>query len=384
MKEVRTIQPNPSPGFINFGIGQPSSDLLPLAIMREAAAVRLSDGDPSLLHYGYELGDGYFRLALARFLAQQYNMPVDDETLMVTTGVSGALDLICTVFTQPGDVVFVEEPTYFLAPRIFADHGLRIVGLPVDEQGLVVETLAAALAKERPAFVYTIPTFQNPSGVTMPAARRRRLVALSEEYEFLLVADEVYHLLAFQAAPPPPLAATIGNGRILSCGSFSKILAPGLRLGWIQAAPALLGRLAGSGLVDSGGGLNPFTSNLVRVVLEEGWQVAHLAFLQEIYRRRAAAMDRALAHHLAGSAAFVPPQGGFFFWLVLAEAVDAARLRAFAQGYQVGFQPGAAFSPNGGLQNCLRLSFAYYGEEDIEKGIARLAEAVGDYGETAL
>ena len=129
MNEIRTTQASPEPDFINFGIGQPGLDLLPLDIMRQAAEIRLSSGDSSLLTYGYELGDGYFRLAPARFLQRNYRVPVTADSLMVTGGASQALDLICTLFTQPGDLVFVEEPTYFLALRIFADHQLRVVSL---------------------------------------------------------------------------------------------------------------------------------------------------------------------------------------------------------------------------------------------------------------
>jgi len=282
MNQIHTTQVNLSSNIINFGIGQPGFDLLPLDIMRRAADLRMSDGDTSFLNYGYELGDGYFRLALASFLQQHYRITVSAESLMVTSGASQAIDLICTRFTQPGDVVFVAEPTYFLALRIFADHNLRVIGIPTDEDGLVIEALVAALADQRPAFLYTIPTFQNPTGATLPKKRRQQLVALSAEYDFLIVADEVYHLLNYAMAPPPPLASYIENEHVFSVGSFSKILAPGLRLGWIQAAPSLLQKLADSGLVDSGGGLNPFTSNLVRIVLEQGWQDAHLADLKAI------------------------------------------------------------------------------------------------------
>lgn len=231
MNVIRTTQANPGPNFINFGIGQPGLDLLPLDFIRQAADLRMRAGDTTLLNYGYELGDGYFRLALAHFLGRGYGIPVGAEFLMTTAGASQALDLICSRFSKPGDVVFVEEPTYFLALRIFADHGLEVVGLPTDDDGLVIDSLVDALVDRQPAFIYTVPTFQNPTGITMAEERRQQLVALAQAHDFLVVADEVYHLLDYAMLPPYPFAGYIDGERVLSIGSFSKILAPGLRLG---------------------------------------------------------------------------------------------------------------------------------------------------------
>ncbi len=371
---IRTIQVNLSSNIINFGIGQPGFDLLPQAIMRRAAATRLSQDDPSLLAYGYERGDGYFRLALASFLEKHYELSVSAEQLMVTCGASQALDLVCTLTTQPGDLVYTAEPTYFLALRIFADHGLRVRGLPTDQDGLIMEELEGALKKERPKLLYTVPTFQNPAGCTLSLERRERLAELSAEYDFLVAADEVYHLLYYQEPPPPPMAQWIDNEHIISIGSFSKILAPGLRLGWVQAGLPLLDRLAGSGLLDSGGGLNPFTSNLVRVAIEEGWQEDHLTFLKETYRRRITIMAEALKENMPDPVQFTIPTGGFFFWLTLPDGVDTGTLLQEANAKGVGFTPGIRFSTRQGQTNKMRLSFAFYQEEQIHRGVERLGD----------
>ena len=168
------------------------------------------------------------------------------------------------------------------------------MSIATDEHGVRIDALEDALRTHKPALFYVIPTHQNPSGATLPLDRREQLVALSQEHGFLVVADEVYHLLSYNAAPPPPLARYAAGGTVLSINSFSKILAPGLRLGWVQAAPDHIQRLVNSGLLDSGGGLNPFTSALVRVVLEEGLQDTYLAHLHETYRARIAALDNAL------------------------------------------------------------------------------------------
>ena len=373
MNVPRTTQVSVPPGMIDFGIGQPGFDLLPARLMQRTATRRLDDVDTSFLNYGAGQGDGFFRQALARFLSDGYGEAVDADALFITAGASNALDLTCTLFTRPGDVVFAAEPTYFLALRIFADHGLRVVPIPTDEQGMNIQALEEALHTERPALLYVIPTFQNPAGMTLPLERRRRLVELAAAYDFLIAADEVYHLLAYTAAPPAPMAHFMDDGRVISLGSFSKILAPGLRLGWVQANPAMIRRFVTSGLVDSGGGLNPFTSALVRVALEEGWQEEYLARLRRTYAHRIEVMDAALGAELGDLVDYTRPAGGFFFWLTLAPEMDSQRLRTLADDYRVGFQPGTRFSSRGELRDRLRLSFAFYDEDAIREGVARLA-----------
>ncbi len=365
-----------APGVIDLGAGHPGAALLPRATLQAAAAQRLGEDDSSLLQYGLEQGDSYFRHALATFLSRRYGTPVDMERLFIAAGASQALDLICTLYTQPGDVVLVEEPTYFLALRIFADHRLRVCPVATDADGLDIEALETALAAERPAMLYTVPTHQNPAGFTLPLERRRRLVELSEQHSFLIVADEVYHLLSYGTAPPAPLASFAESGTVLGLGSFSKILAPGLRLGWVQAAPHHMERLYRSGLLDSGGGLNPFTSALVRVVVEGGWEERYLDMLRATYRRRIAALHAALVEHLGRLVRYTVPDGGYFFWLRLPEQMDGETLAARAPEFKVGFRPGQRFSGRQGLRNYIRLSFAHYEDADLAEGVRRLAALI--------
>jgi 2-aminoadipate transaminase len=361
---------------IDFGIGHPQDAILPVDIMRKAAAQVMADGDAYPLQYGTEMGDGYLRLALASFLTDTYAMPVQPELIYITNGNSQALDQVCSVFTKPGDVVFVEEPSYFLALGIFRHHHLRIVGIPVDEQGLCIDALQAALTTERPAFVYTIPTFQNPTGFTLPVQRREQLVALAEEHEFLVVADEVYHLLSYGTPPPPAMASYIESGVVLSLGTFTKILAPGLRLGWIQAAVPLLRRMADSALMLSSGGLNPFTSAIVRHVIEQGDLHAYLDVLRSTYRARVAVMDAALQRHFPATVTYDVPNGGYFFWLRFPADIDTATFLSAAAEHKVGFRCGSKFTADASLANYMRLSFAYYDSPTIERGIASLAQAI--------
>jgi len=362
---------------IDLAIGQPSPWLLPVEAMAKAAAHCTGHPDCVLLAYGAEQGDGHFRVALSKFLGKIYVQPIDAAQLLVTNGASQAIDLICTLFSKAGDTIFVEEPTYFLARKIFADHQLKPVSLPMDADGLIVEAVEEELKRTRPAFLYTIPTYHNPTSVCLSASRREKLVELSRRYDIMVVADEVYHPLSYTSAPPPPLAVSCVSAKVISLGSFSKILAPGLRLGWLQAAPALVERIVQCGLLDSGGGLNPFTSGVVRSAMELGLMDENLTLLKETYSRRMQTMGAALRSRLPASARFIDPAGGFFIWLSLPEGADTLDLLAKAKSRNVEFMPGSKFSSRQGLKNCLRLSFAYYDTPELLEGVERLAAVVG-------
>jgi len=217
------------PGFINFGVGQPSADLLPVELVREASASFLSEAEPLELNYGVVSGDERFLISLATYLREEYRAPADPDTLFVTGGISQGLDLVATTFSRWGDTVLVEEPTYFLAFQIFRDHGLKVVGVPTDESGMQAETLEALVKEHDPPFIYTIPSYHNPGGHCMSAEGRTNLLELSRQHGFLIVADEVYQLLHYFGEPPPAFGTMIEAGTVLSLGSFSKILAGGPR-----------------------------------------------------------------------------------------------------------------------------------------------------------
>jgi 2-aminoadipate transaminase len=363
------------PGVIDLGQGDPPFSLLPLDLLHRSSESRFADGDPAFLQYGAEAGDGRFRVALAEVLSRGYGLPVAPETLFISNGVSNALDLICTLFTRSGDMIFVEEPSYFLALRIFADHGLQVVSIATDDDGLVPEALEEGLAHNRPKFVYLIPTFQNPTGRTLPPERREKLVELCRQHDCLLLADEVYQFLSYAGQPPRPFAAHTYFENVISLGSFSKILAPGLRLGWIQAHPRVISRLEGCGLVDSGGGLNPFTSAMLCEVLTNGGLEANIAKLVSVYRAKLQVMDEGLRRHLPGSS-YAVPEGGYFFWVKLPDHKDASALQEKAAGFRVNFRPGVRFSSQGGLNDYLRLCFVFYEPGEIEEGLRRLGECL--------
>ena len=360
---------------IDIGKGQPSLSLLPLAAWRTASDHCLAQGDAALLQYGADEGDAGFRHSLAQFLSRRYVMPVTATELVVSAGASQALDLVCTRFTRPGDTILVEAPTYFLALDVFRDHGLRVVGVPIDGDGIRIDALQDALAQHRPAFLYTIPSFQNPSGTTMSAARRQQLIAVSQAHDLLVIADEVYQLLDFGTAPPPPLATHCHAARVLSLGSFSKICAPGLRLGWIQGAPDALRTITQSGVVQSGGGLSPFVSGAMRSLIDLGLADAVLDGLRRVYAERSAVLCGAL-RELLPALTFVEPAGGYFVWAELPAGKSAAALLPVARAAGVAFHLGTRFSSSGGFAAHMRLSFAHYDAPELEEGVRRLAHAV--------
>jgi DNA-binding transcriptional MocR family regulator len=310
-------------------------------------------------------------------LGQGYGFPVDFNDLFVTNGISNGLDLICAHFTHPGDTIFVEEPTYFLALRIFEDHNLQIVLIQTDENGLVIESLEEKLKGHQPKFLYTVPTFQNPGGFTLPQDRREKLVQLSQEHDFLIVADEVYHFLNYADQQITPFVAYTDLETVISLSSFSKILAPGLRLGWMQAHPSKIQPLIKSGLLDSGGGLNPFTSAIVRELIEAGDLKKNIDNLISTYHVRLKVMDTALRKELP-QAEFATPQGGYFFWVRL-PGVDTGQFREKAREFDVDLRQGVLFSSQDKMQDYMRLCFAFYGEEKIEAGIRRLRRCVDSF-----
>jgi len=364
------------PDRIDLSIGQPGTSLLPLAALAQAAEHCFTRDNSYILAYGAEQGNWYFHNALAGFLSEDYKFNVDPDHLFTTTGASQGLDFICRLFTRPGDTIFIEKPSYSLALGIFADHRLNVVGLPMDEDGLIIEAIEEELAHQTPVFFYTIPTFHNPTGHTLSAARREKLVQLSREHNFLIVADEVYQLLAYKGMPPAPMAKYTQAVTVLSLGSFSKILAPGLRLGWIQTHPDLMKRLTTTGLINSGGGLNPFTSAIVQSAIELGLQQKQLSHLKKVYLQRKNALNSALRGNLPDSVSFVESDGGFFTWLQLPQRVDAEKLLPEAHKHDVSFAPGSFFSPRRDLKNYLRLSFAYYEEPELVEGAKRLATVI--------
>ena len=366
---MQTTQFFAKEGEIHFGIGHPAPNLLPKDLLLKASQHRLSQNGSEYLQYGADAGDGYFRIAVTDFLNKHYGTAIAPQNIFISNGISQALELVCTTFTEAGDTIFVEEPSYFLALHIFNNHKLNIVPVPIDDNGLDVDALEKLLATHKAKFLYTIPTHQNPSGATLSQERRDRLVELAQKYNFLILADEVYHLLSYSDDIPKPMASYIDSNHVISLGSFSKILAPGLRLGWTQTTPEKIKELLKWGPIQSGGGLNPFTGSIVQSAIELGLQDSYLKKLKTTFSRRLTAMDTALA---SLPFSYNKAKGGYFMWLRLPDGISADSLHKAALKHDVNFHVGSKFSSQGGLDNYIRLCFSYYDVPEIEKGIDRL------------
>jgi len=314
------------------------------------------------------------------FLSSRYKHEVKEENVMATNGNSGCLALLLSLFTKSGDLIFAEEPTYFLAKSIFNDFKLKLEQIPQDKDGLDVDLLEKRLEKGNiPVLMYVIPTAHNPSGRTLPSDRRAKLAALSAKYKFLLICDEVYQMLTFShIEPPPPMFTYDQAGTILAMGSFSKILAPALRVGWLQASPALLKKIVDCGQLDSSGGLNPVTYGIVEKAITLGLLDQHIDFVRKELGRRYATLAASLKKHLPEGVTFEEPQGGYFCIVRLPHGTNAKDLLPIAvEDHKVQFLPGAAFSQT--MDEYLRLSFSYYSVEDLALAGQRLGEAIKDW-----
>lgn len=372
------IQTPTDPQVLNLGIGQPSPSLLPVEALSAAAKRALgSAADPLLMQYGAKRGYAGFLSSLSKFLSRGYGVTVGPDELMVTGGISQALGLVSDVLGRRSGVVVTGDPTYFLARGIFESAGLRVEGVAVDDRGLDVDALARRLdAGLVVDFVYCIPTFHNPSSVTLDPARAARLVDLAQARDFIVVADEPYVLLNFSERPACMMSYDAGRGRVLSLGSFSKILGPGLRLGWAHAADSLVERLSEHGVVRSGGGLNPVVSVLAEQILECGFVDQHIRRLQETLCARATALEAALRSYVP-QVVTTAARGGYFLWLDLGSGVDAEQLDARARAeFGVGFTPGPRCAVERDLARYARVSFSFYDEQELNEAARRLGQAL--------
>lgn len=374
------VQLSIKPGVIDLAWGQPDPNLLPVADMQRAAASALGKFGADMLAYGADAGAGPLLDYMAQRIARNEGRTVAHDQIMVTGGNSDALDQICTHFTEPGDTVLVEAPTYHLAVRILRDHHLDVIAVPTDQDGLRVRALQETLvelkrAGKHPKFLYTIPTFHNPTGVCLSEGRRRGLVKVAEAERILIVEDDVYRELAYDAPAPPSLWSIAPDGVVLRMGSFAKALAPGLRLGWLTGKGEHIQRMAMGGLRDSGGGVNHFTAMMIAEFCQAGMYDAQIEKLRRAYRERRDALCDALTREVPKTT-FVKPGGGFFVWACLPENMDTQTLRARLVEHDVDFIHGARFFIDGRASSAFRVAFSLYPPEKLKEAVRRLRLAL--------
>lgn len=351
---------------INFKVGQPSPKLLPLNLISQAASEKFNlekYNDPLLLQYGAIPGYFEFRQSLAYFLSANYHREVNPEHLFITSGISSALSLICSLGLKRGDTICVEDPTYFLATSIFKDYGINCKPVKIEKDGLDLRELEHAFQDSNIKWLYMIPTAHNPTGRTTSEYKRKKIAELSLKYNFNIISDDVYQMLTFPHVPP---INTMSGKNVISLGSFSKILAPGLRLGWIETENTELvaSKLTTCGQLDSSGGMNPVISALVHVLLDNGKQQEHLNSLRQTLWKRADVMLNAIEQHLVPlGCEYERPTGGYFIFVKLPYDVPVCSNVEYLK-----------FD-----NKWIRLSFSYYEPDELEEGIIRLAKHIKDY-----
>ncbi len=364
------------PGDINFGIGQPAPDLMPVDLFGDFATSFFSNAMPEDFNYGAVDGDPRFLSALSKFLSTSYNTSVSPQSLFLTAGNSHGIDLVCERFTKPEDTILVEEASYFLAFPIFRDRQLNVISVPTDSDGVIIDRLEEAVKKYHPRAVYVIPDFNNPTGVSLSTCRRVDLTNLSKLHDFILISDDAYQMLSYTETSSQAMGTLVDAGNVVSLGTFSKILAPGFRVGWIQSSHILIEKIRETGWLNSGGSVSHFGSQIVRYGLESGKQEKHLQYLLRCYRSRVTAMHDALLHYLGNELTWEKPLGGYFFWLALNSKKDVKPMREESLRRRTGFQPGSLFSCDAHLNHYMRLSFSHYTEDQIWEGISRLAPII--------
>ena len=373
------------PGIISFAGGFPDSAMFDVAGIREAANQALATEPGAALQYGATEGHQPLREQLAAFMQAKGAKDVAADQLIVTTGSQQALDLLGKCLVDPGSKAIVEGPTFLATIQCFRLYGADLVSAPIDGDGVQVDELEKLIQQHKPKFVYLIPTFGNPSGAMLSLERRKRVLELAVKYQTLIVEDDPYGDLYFDAPPPPSLLALseqVPGSRdwLVHCGSLSKVLSPGLRVGWMVAPPELLAKAVMCKQF-SDAHTSTFAQATAAQYLAAGRMPATLARVRQVYGARAQAMGDALRSDLGDAIEFVQPQGGLFVWARLTGAGgkvsdgNAFAKKAIEQG--VAFVPGAPFYCANPDVRTLRLSFATADEARIREGIGRLAKALG-------
>jgi DNA-binding transcriptional MocR family regulator len=372
------------PGIISFAGGFPDSAMFDVAGIQDASNAALTQEPGAALQYGATEGYQPLREQLSAFMHSKGALDVAPGQLIVTTGSQQALDLLGKTMISPGDKVIVEGPTFLATIQCFRLYGAELISAPVDANGVDTEQLEELIAEHHPKLVYLIPTFGNPSGGLLSLERRKKVLELAVKYQTLVVEDDPYGDLYFADAPPPSmlaLSSRVEGSRdwLAHCGSLSKVLSPGLRVGWMVAPPELLAR-ATMCKQFSDAHTSTFAQATAAQYLKAGRMPATLANVRKVYAERAAAMGDALRKELGDAIEFVQPQGGLFVWARLTGVNGALQdgaafaKRAIEQG--VAFVPGAPFFASNPDLATFRLSFATADVEKIRGGVARLGAAL--------
>jgi 2-aminoadipate transaminase len=369
------------PNMISFAGGLPAPDVFPVTEFREACDRVLKTAGAQALQYGPTEGYMPLREMIARHTSR-YGIQITTSNVLLTSGSQQALDLLGKIFINPGDRILVESPTYLGALQAWNAYGAEYVPVPIDDLGMIPEALEEAL-RVGPKFIYVLPNFQNPSGVTLSLERRHRLLQLAEEHGVPIIEDDPYGQLRYEGEHKPALVVLDGQlnnshdgsyrGNIIYLSTFSKILAPGIRLAWVIAPPQIIDKL-----VQAKQGADLHTSTFNQMVAYEvsrgGFLDQHIRTIREVYGARRDVMLQALEQYCPPEVLWTHPEGGLFLWATLPDWIDSSDAFNVALKRNVAFVPGESFFPHGEIKNCARLNFSNATPEEIRTGIARLGE----------
>ena len=379
MRDLMAITARPE--VISLAGGLPDTSTFPPDTFAAVTQRIATESCAKALQYGPTEGLPETKDCIASVMAAE-GMHADHEDTLVTTGGQQVIDLVTKTLIDPGDVVIAEGPTYPGAVPVFCAYQADVVQIEMDSEGMRIDLLEQTLERleredRRPKFIYTVPSFQNPAGVTLSPARRGRLVEIAHERELLVLEDNPYGLLRYEGGAPPPLHALDGGVYVMYLGTFSKILSPGIRLGWVVAPPPVLEKLnLGKQAADLC--TSTLSQLMVQAWFEQGRWREYIDSLTELYRARRDTMLDALADHFPAQAEWTRPAGGLFIWVTLPHFIDTTDLLARALRANVAFVPGEAAFLDGRGRNAMRLNFSGSDEDSIREGIRRIGEAVSE------
>jgi len=367
------------PDIISFAGGLPAPEVFPLKEFGEACNVVLSQHGPQALQYGATEGYLPLREMIARHTSR-YMVEVTPDNILITSGSQQALDFIGRLFVNRGDYIVVESPTYLGALQAWNAYGAQYITVPMDESGMIVAQLEEALRKG-PKFIYVLPNFQNPSGVTLSLERRKQVIELADKYGVPLIEDDPYGQLRYEGEHIQSLVhldsefrghdGDCYSGNVIYLSTFSKLLAPGLRLAWVIAPTEVIRKLV---MTKQAADLHTssFNQYVAYEVGKGGFLDEHVKFIREVYRERRDVMLEMMEEMFPPEVHWTRPAGGMFLWGIMPENLDSAQLLKVALQRKVAFVPGASFHANGGGANTMRLNFSYSSPDVIREGITRL------------
>lgn len=362
------------PGVISFGGGNPSPAALPDEIVAGLSKQLIETNGKNLLQYGMTEGLPSLREALVPYIQEEFSVKASVDTILPVTGSTQAFNLLLDAYTDPGDVILTEDPTFLGAVQAMKLHQLQVVPVESDESGLRIEALEEAIRRYHPRMLYTIPTFQNPTGVTMPLDRRQKIAALAEKYDLLVAEDDPYHSLRYTGAVLPAIKSFDKCGKVALMGSFSKVISPGLRVGFLVCEPQLMRKCV---ICKQSDDLHTANLNqaIVEAYLRQNLLAPHVAVTCERYGAQMRCMIDGLST-IPGISRFTRPEGGLFIFAWLREGVDATGMLAKAVEKGVAYVPGTHFYPNGGHDNTLRLNFSNADIPTIRRGMELLRDCL--------